>query len=110
MSQVEDNNIPNSPLVSPSNTTVDTNKPVTDVQEAPTEIWTYILVGILIVSIVILFWYAWNKWATGSEEYVDEKEVVKDDKLADFNLRDMIEDIEAKQQKILQRLTSDVGI
>ena len=68
---------------------------------------TYIAVGVLVITIVVLIFYAYTKF-TDTEVEEEEETPDKEDLLADFNLRDAIQSLQAVQNRVLSSI-SDIS-
>jgi hypothetical protein len=91
------------------------NNPTSIVQqnsEEETSFGTYLLIGLIIVVLCLLGYYAYGKFIENSkcEPFVKELTQERDDTVVDFNLRDSIKQLESMQKNILSRISSDIGI
>jgi hypothetical protein len=68
---------------------------------------TYIAVGVLVITIVVLVFYAYTKF-TDNECEDEEEKPDKEDLIADFNLRDAIQSLQATQNRVLSSI-SDIS-
>jgi uncharacterized membrane protein YukC len=74
---------------------------------------TYVFIGLFITVLLALLYYAYYKFVDNSITKTASKKKYNDrsDKpISDFNLQDTINGLKAKQDNVLRRLSSDVGI
>jgi hypothetical protein len=74
---------------------------------------TYVFIGLFVVVLLVLLYYAYCTFIDNSTtEHVSKNKPNSrsDTSVSDFNLQDTINDLKAKQDNVLRRLSSDVGI
>ena len=73
---------------------------------------TSLLVGVLTIALVLLLYYAYNRFVTNSIEEPMTKglEQERDDPITDFNLREAIKELQGIQRRILSTLSEAVNI
>lgn len=77
-----------------------------------TSLTTYIFIGISVVVVFLSIYYAYNKFVENSacDTNSSPADQDKDSAIMDFNLRSTIQKLDVKQNKIIRKLSSDVGI
>ena len=77
-----------------------------------TSLSTYIFIGLSIVILCLLFYYAYNRFITNSikEPLTAGLKQERDDPVVDYNLRDEIRSLENLQRNILKKISTDAGI
>jgi len=72
----------------------------------------YIVVGILVIVLVILIYYAYQQFTENKEIEPEAKPRPEptDDTVIDFNLRESIEELRGIQKKIVQGLSENADI
>ena len=103
----------NEPLISASNVgqptipqTINNSMPAVAVDN---NIKSYIIIGILSILFIIIIYYAYITFIDNSESLMIKTE--KEDKIiSDFNLKNVIKDLQRLQQKIRSKLSEDTGI
>lgn len=72
----------------------------------------YVFIGVLTVTLIVLLYYAYNRFVLNSIEEPMTKglEQERDDPVVDFNLREAIRDLQGIQQKVLSSLSEIVNI
>ena len=68
---------------------------------------TYIAIGVVIVVVVALIFYAYTSFSSGDQE-VEEKTPEKDTTITGFNLRDAIQRLQTIQSRVMNSL-SDIS-
>jgi hypothetical protein len=79
-----------------------------------TSLTTYVFIGFLIATLLVLSYYAYAKFVENSncssEAFIEGNRQERDDPVMDFNLRAAIQDLENKQRAVLKKLSSDTGM
>lgn len=77
-----------------------------------TPIYKYILYGLCVVALLLLCYYAYNRFIANSDdcENQDDQQQEANDELPDYNLREAINNLETMQHKILKNLSGTTGI
>ncbi len=85
-------------------------KSTTEKEPENKSVLTYVFIGVLIISLVLLMYYAYNRFVANSlaEPMTKGTEQERDDPVIDFNLREAIKDLQNIQQRVLNSL-SDVS-
>ncbi len=109
--QVIENNITNQ--TTQQTTPQITSQSLVETDATKTSLTTYIFISVCVVILLILMYYAYSQFVENSKCNNDEpnKKTTSDDhNVIDYNLAESIKDLENTQKKILQKLSSDVGI
>lgn len=88
----------------------DVNKPSNTEEKNST--YTYIFIGLFIVVLMLLIYYAYNRFVTNTitEPMTKGTEQERDDPVVDFNLREAIRDLQNIQKNILSTLSENSDI
>ncbi len=83
-----------------------------DDQKAENSILKYVVIGVLVVSLVFLIYYAYNRFVANSltEPLTKGVEQERDDPVVDFNLREAIKNLQNMQKRVLSTLSETVDI
>jgi hypothetical protein len=86
-------------------------KPATE-EEVQSPVVRYVLIGLVTISLVLLLYYAYDKFISNSstESMAKGLEQERDDPVVDFNLREAIKHLQTLQQNVLKTLSDVTGI
>lgn len=72
-------------------------------------IYSYIFIAILSVVLILLLYYAYNRFVTNSvkDPFTKGNQQERDDPVVDFNLREVIEELRHTQGLILKTLSEN---
>lgn len=72
-------------------------------------LYTYIFIGILSVMLLLLLYYAYNRFTTNtvSDPFVEGNRQERDDPVVDFNLREAINELQQIQARVLKTLSEN---
>jgi len=74
------------------------------------DIWSYVVIGVCVLCVCLVVWYAYCKWQENTDEFVAGNRQERDDPVIDFNLRDVLTELERLQNKVLKNVSQDTGI
>ncbi len=110
-STVQTNTQTNIPSVTtPENT--DIVKKAEDSLFQDNTLYTYIFIGVLSVVLILLLYYAYNRFVENSlnEPFSEGNEQERDDPVDDFNLREAIRELQNIQKRVLSTLSENSDI
>ncbi len=72
----------------------------------------YVFIGVLTVALIILLYYAYNRFVANTLEEPMTKgvEQERDDPVVDFNLREAIKNLQGIQKRVLSTLSETMNI
>ena len=78
-----------------------------DEQQSESGVYSYIFVGVLSVVLLLLLYYAYNRFVTNAvkEPFTKGNKQERDDPVVDFNLRETIEELRRLQGQVLKTLS-----
>ncbi len=101
----------------PQPNTLEVSQPVESIEKkdepgAENSILKYVIIGVLIVALVFLIYYAYNRFVANSlsESMTKGVEQERDDPVIDFNLREAIKNLQNMQKRVLSTLSETVDI
>ena len=103
----------NTPLIvnQPASSIPDQNQPTTE-KETESSVFKNIFIGILVLALVFLIYYAYNRFVANSiaEPMTKGLEQERDDPVVDFNLREAIRNLRNMQKNVLSTLSENATL
>lgn len=91
--------------------TESTEETKTEVSEEGRSILSYVFIAVLVVSLVLLMYYAYSKFVDNSgDTMVANDDQERDDPVIDFNLREAIKELQHTQKRVLSTLSQTMDM
>lgn len=100
--------VPNIAVPSTMSTVQDSSTAiVSDDTKSESNLYSYIFIGVLLVVLILLLYYAYNRFVSNSvkEPFTKGNQQERDDPVVDFNLREVIEELKRMQGQVLKTLS-----
>lgn len=65
----------------------------------------WFLIAVLTTAVILIIWYAYCCFNNGKESFKKGTEQERDDPIADFNLREVLNDLKVRQKMIMSSLS-----
>jgi hypothetical protein len=81
-------------------------------ESSDSNVVTYVLIGVCIIVVVLLIYYAYKRFIKNSikDPFTKGQEQERDDPVVDFNLREAVLELQDMQKQILKTLSDNAQI